>query len=378
MSTVLKIAVNVRLLIPGKLEGIGRFSHEILWRLVRDHPEVHFDFLFDREVPKQFLYGPNVKGHRLFPPTRHPLLYPPWFEASLPRRLGKLKPDLFLSMDGFLSLKSKVPQVPIIHDLNFEFQPDWLPGRVGRYYRKWFPRFAKKAVRIGTVSEFSRQDIHKTYSIPLDQIEVVSNAASNVFAPLSGMERATAKAEFGRGAPYFLYVGSMHARKNVAGMIEGFKRFVETTDAPHKLLLAGVAMWKEDDSLFNDEALKNRLLRLGRVSDETLVRLYNGAEALVYVPYFEGFGLPIVEAMASGCPVMTSDRGAMQEVAAGAAYQANPDDPDSIARGFARLSESESMLAELRSAGLKRAEAYAWDKSAAQLWNLVEHALDRS
>ena len=131
----MRIAINTRLLLPDKLEGIGWFTHEIMSRIVKAHPEHTFIFIFDRAFDQRFIYAENVEPVVMWPPTRHPLLYRIWFNWLLPRKLKKLKADAFISPDGYLALSSTVPTLAVIHDINFEHYPEDLPGAYGRYYR---------------------------------------------------------------------------------------------------------------------------------------------------------------------------------------------------------------------------------------------------
>jgi hypothetical protein len=155
MSKKIRIAVNTRLLQANKLEGIGWFSFETLKRITAAHPEIEFHYIFDRPYAKEFITSGNIRPHVYLPPTRHPKLWHWWLEYSLPFAFSRIKPDLFLSPDGFLSLRSHVPQVPVIHDINFEHRPQDSAVAAAEFYRRYFPLFAEKAIRIATVSEFS-------------------------------------------------------------------------------------------------------------------------------------------------------------------------------------------------------------------------------
>jgi glycosyltransferase involved in cell wall biosynthesis len=172
------VAVNTRLLMPGKLDGIGWFTYETLKRIVRAHPEIDFVFLFDRKYNKEVIFAENVQAVILGPPTRHPILWYIWFEFRIRAYLRRKKPDLFLSTDGFLSLHPKTPSVAVIHDINFEHRPADLPWLNRFYHRYFFPRFANKASRIVTVSEFSRRDIINQYEIPEDKVDLAYNGVN--------------------------------------------------------------------------------------------------------------------------------------------------------------------------------------------------------
>ena len=144
----MRIAVNTRFLLNKKMEGFGWYTFEIVKRLVEQHPEHEFYFFFDRPYDERFIFGKNVIPIVLNPPARHPLLFILWFEFSVYRALKKNKIDLFFSPDGYLSLRSKVPQIGVIHDINFEHYPKDLPFSARIYLCYFFPRFVKKAKKI--------------------------------------------------------------------------------------------------------------------------------------------------------------------------------------------------------------------------------------
>ena len=148
----LKIAVNTRLLLKNKLEGIGWFTYESFKRIVKNHPEHEFHFIFDRPWDEAFVFGDNVIPHKISPPARHPFIIFAWYEYSLPRMLKKINPDILVSPDAFNTLHSPVKKLTEIHDLNFEHHPGQmtLPNR--KLYQYYTPRIAKTSDRIATVS----------------------------------------------------------------------------------------------------------------------------------------------------------------------------------------------------------------------------------
>ncbi len=178
------IAVNTRLLLPDKLEGMGRFAQETLKIITREHPEHQFVFIFDRKFSDEFVFSDNITPITCFPPARHPLLWYWFFEWSIPAVLQKVKADLFLSPDGWLSLRTPVRSLPVIHDLNFFHLPELIPWQVRQYYDYFFPRFIQKADRIATVSDFTRQDIVTLFNYSKQNIDVVYNGVSEGFRPL--------------------------------------------------------------------------------------------------------------------------------------------------------------------------------------------------
>ena len=135
----MRIAVNTRLLLPGKLDGIGWFTAETLQRIVAAHPEHEFYFFFDRQYDRRFIYGPNVHPVVLCPQARHPVLWYLFFQVAVRRALKRYKIDLFVSPDGFIPLDTKVPTVSVIHDINFEHSNDYLRPSHQRYMTYFFP-----------------------------------------------------------------------------------------------------------------------------------------------------------------------------------------------------------------------------------------------
>jgi glycosyltransferase involved in cell wall biosynthesis len=230
------IAVNARLLLPDKLEGIGRFANETLRIITTGHPEHTFVFIFDRKFSREFIFADNIIPVTLIPPARHPVLWYLFFEWSVPRILRKFKADLFLSPDGWLSLSTKVRSMAVIHDLNFFHLPEYIPWHVRLYYNYFFPRFVKKATRIATVSEFSRKDISNMLHYDSQRIDVVYNGANDHFVPIDEEEQTIVRENFSQGCPYFLFVGLIHPRKNLSSLIMAFEGFKQSMNSNVKLV----------------------------------------------------------------------------------------------------------------------------------------------
>lgn len=373
----MKIAVNARLLLPDRLDGIGRFTHETLQRITREHPEHEFVFIFDAKPNQQFNYGENVTALSIMPPARHPLLFPLWFELSLPWLLRKIKPDLLLSPDGFLPLSSKLPSVAVIHDLNFEHYPEDLPVMVRRYYRFFFPKFAQKATRLATVSQYSKNDIATLYKIDPSKIDVVYNGSNEKFVPLSADKQQLIKNKFTAGKEYFFFVGTLHPRKNLVNLFKAFDQYKVSDEKGIKLVIAGAKMWwtEEMEEACESMRYRNEVVFTGRVSDAELSGLMASALALTYVSYFEGFGIPIVEAFRCGTPVITSNVTSMPEVAGDAALISDPFSVDSIANAMTQIAGDSELREHLKKAGTIRSYEFTWEMTAHRLWGCIEKAV---
>lgn len=367
------IAVNTRLLLKDKLEGIGWFTFETMKRITKQHPEIRFVFIFDRAYTEEFIFSDNVTPIAVGPQARHPYLWRYWFERTVPKILKEHKADLFLSPDGYLSLSTDVPSVNVIHDLNFEHHPKDLPFLTRRYYKKYFPQFAEKAKRIATVSEFSKKDIINTYGINGDKIDVVFNGANEMYTPCGEEIKKITKNKYAKNCDYFLYVGALHPRKNVARLLLAFDEFKKDHSSEIKLLIVGEMMWKNKklQDTFAQMKYRSDVIFTGRLNSIELKDVLASALALTYIPYFEGFGIPILEAMYSGVPVITSNLTAMPEVAGDAALLIDPHSTDSVKDAMLKLAKDEKSRKELILKGQIRKKEFSWNKTSELLWKCM-------
>lgn len=374
----LKIAVNTRLLLKDKLEGIGWVAYETLRRMVQKHPRDEFYFIFDRKPDPMFLFAENVKPVVIFPPARHPFLFVAYFDVVLPFALRRIKPDLYFSPDGYLSLYTKVPSVAQFHDLNFEHFPNDMPRLALRHYKKYFPKYARKARRIVTVSTFSKQDIVECYGVDPKKIDVAYNGANSVFQPVSDDTKVGIRKYYAQGKPYFMFVGSLHPRKNLARLFKAYDLFKEQTGSDIKLLIVGEKRWWTEPIRTAYESMKwgEEVVFTGRLSAEDLRLVTASALASVYVSYFEGFGIPIVEAFRCDTPVITSNVTSMPEVAGDAALLVDPFNEQSIADGMAMMLD-EKVRAAFIAKGRERQKDFSWDKAADDIWECMMKALQK-
>jgi glycosyltransferase involved in cell wall biosynthesis len=370
----MKIAVNTRLLLKDKLEGIGVFASETLRRITQNHPEHEFVFLFDRKYSDEFIFSKNITPVVIPPQARHPLLYYIWFEYSVAKALKAINADIFISPDGYLSLNSPVKQLQVIHDLNFEEQSYGIPWHERKYYKTFFPRYAKKATRIATVSEFSKNDISTRYGIDKSKIDVVYNASGAEFKPFEKQIQEEVRKKYSGGAPYFVCVGSINPRKNISNLLVAFDAFKSKNDSPVKVIFAGSKRWWNNEMQTIYETLKHKrdVIFTGRLEQTDLERITASAIASMNVSFYEGFGIPMVEAMNCDVPVIASDRTALPEIASDAALCVNPDSPENIADVMNRIYTDESLRKSLIENGRTRRNFFSWDKTAELLWKSIK------
>ena len=374
----MRIAVNARLLLPNKLEGIGWFAHETTRRMVANNPQHQFVLLFDRQPAQEFNYGPNVEMVVLRPPARHPLLWYIWFEIAMARYLNNRKHgiDVLYSPEGYLSLRARCPQVLTLHDINFHHHPEYLPKTYARYLNYYTPRFANRANHVLTVSQYSQTDICTAYNLPQSKVSVVYNGVDALFAPLTADEVERTRRTVSDGEPYFIFVGSMHRRKNAEGLLAAFEQFKRSTNAPHRLVLVGGDMFKagETQQLINQSAYAHHIVRVGHCQRHELAPLVGAAEALVFPSLFEGFGVPLAEAMSCGVPIASSNTTSMPEVAGDAALYFAPNSTDQMAEAMTQLAQQPQLRQQLSLRGLERVKRFSWDTSAQQVMQAVEQA----
>ena len=369
-----RIAVNTRFLIKNKLEGIGLFTYEALKHITQTHPEIEFYFLFDRPYAPEFIFGENVKPVVLFPQARHPILWYWWFEISVKRWLDKHQPDLFLSTDAYCCLHTTVPQVMVIHDLAYEHFADHVYGLATRYYRYFMPRYAQKAQRLATVSQFSKNDIVNLYNIAPDKIDVVYNGAKEVYKPVGEEIKNKVKTAYANGCNYFVYVGSIHPRKNVKNLLLAFEQFKLETNSDFKLLIIGRKAWdfEEVDEAHTKMKFKDDVKFLGHLPPDELCNLVASAYAMVYVSLFEGFGIPIIEALSCEVPVITSSTTSMPEAAGDAAILVNPLVVEEIAGALKRLALDNDLRNDLIAKGKIQIKKFSWQLTGEKLWRCCE------
>ncbi|MCQ2284394.1 MAG: glycosyltransferase family 4 protein [Bacteroidales bacterium] len=374
----MKIAVNTRLLLKDRLEGIGWFSHESLRRIVQQHPEHQFYFIFDRPYDESFVYADNVTPVVAHPPARHPYLWYLFFEWGIPHQLRNIRPDLFLSTDGWVPLHLKdIPVVDVIHDLNFEHHPDFIKPTVLRYYNRFFHRFAQVSARIATVSEYTRQDIHNLYGVPQNRIDVVYNGCNENFKPLSAEKQRQVRQQYAQGCEYFLFVGLIHKRKNLANIFRAFDAFKAKESSDAKLLVVGDKKWwqGEIEDAYNAMQYQSDVIMMGRQPMDVLCDLYASARALVYASLFEGFGIPIVEAFNAETAVITSNVTSMPEVAGDAAVLVDPNRVPQIADAMLALWKDDAFRSQLIQKGQEQRNLFSWQQTADRLWNTIEQVL---
>lgn len=373
----MKIAVNTRLLIKGKLEGIGWFTYETLKRITTQHPEHHFYFIFDRQYDSEFIFSENITPIILTPPTRHPFLWILWFEYRIPKILKKIGADIFLSTDGYISLRTNVPQIDVIHDINFVHNPKQLPKLTSWYYNKYFVKFARKARHIGTVSEFSKKDICDTYKIPAEKVTVCYNGANNCYQPLTDAEKDNVRKQYSNGKKYFVFVGALSPRKNVDGLLRAFETFRDRYDIDMNLIIIGGSLHKteEIEKIYSEMDHKDDVIFTGRLETSELSKLVAAAECLTYIPHFEGFGIPLLEAMYAETAIICSNTSSLPEVVGDAAIICDGNNTNEVAEKMHIICTNNELRMSLINKAKEQRTKFSWQKTSEKLWECIKTAI---
>ncbi|MCB0633569.1 MAG: glycosyltransferase family 4 protein [Lewinella sp.] len=369
----MRIAVNVRFLLKDRLEGIGWYTHEVVRRLVERHPEHEFIFFFDRPYDPAFVFGSNVTPVVAYPPARHYLLWWWWYEMMLPYLLKKYGADVFFSPDGYCSLRSKVPTVMVTHDIAHVHYPCQIPAWARHYYHRYVPLYLQRAEQVITVSEFVKQDITQHYHIPVEKITVAGNGVKTIFQPITEVQQTTIRAKYSNGKPYFFYIGAIHPRKNVERLIRAFDLFRSQYPSDMQLLIGGRLAWQSDSmkQVWQEAIYKNDIHGLGYIPEERLPGVLGSALALTYISLFEGFGVPLLEAMQAEVPVITSNVSSLPEVAGDAALLVDPTSEAEIARAMQEIATKPRLREELVEKGSIQRSKYSWERTADIIWDIL-------
>jgi glycosyltransferase involved in cell wall biosynthesis len=365
----MRIAIDARLWGEPQ-SGIGRYTRALVEALVRDPQGATFALYLDREAPAL----PAAAEARVLPwPQR--LLWTLW---ALPRDLRRRPVDLFHGVTGFeLPRRGPYALVTTVHDLIPLRFPALVPWRHRLAVRLLLGSALRHAAQVIAVSEATRAEILERYPIPPERVVVVPEAADTQFAPPAAADRARVRGDYGLDGPYVLFVGLLEPKKNLGTLLRAVARLARTGRlGSATLAIAGAAGWGTEDPAAAAArlGLGDRVRCLGPVPDADLPALYGEALVFVFPSLWEGFGLPVLEAMAAGAPVLASRRGALPEITAGAAWLVEPDE-GALAEALERLLGDAALRARLREAGLARARAYSWERAARETMAVYRAAL---
>jgi glycosyltransferase involved in cell wall biosynthesis len=344
--------------------GVSTYILNLMRCLPRVRPENVYIVFQGRDAP--FVAG--VEPITSAAPTWKPLVRIFCEQAVLPIEYPRARLDVLHGTVNVVPLLAMVPAVVTIHDLSFLHVPDrFAPAKVAYLTRlvKWSTRHATHVI---AVSEYTRNDLIRSFDLDESRVSVVYSGVDPGFRPVSLDESTEIRQKTTAGRPYILHVGTLEPRKNIDVLLRAFAACRREDDIPHLLVLVGAKGWMYSRlfALTHDLGLEDHVRFVDYVRPETLPLWYNGADVLVYPSAYEGFGLPVLEAMASGLPVITSASSAMSELAGGACLTVAPGSQEALQLALARMLTQTDLRASLRRAGLERAARFSWERCATE------------
>jgi len=342
----------------GHISGVGGYTARLLEALGgQSHGIERLIVLSNRDISIDPRPGLEVYARRRFP------IRSAWMQLVLPTILRELRPDLVHFTNYLAPVVTRTPFVVSFHDMSLTILPEAHTLKKRLLTASLIPTVARKAARILVPSESTRRDVVRLLGVDAGRIRLVPYAASPLYRPLP----ASAQSLLARGVrpPYFLYVGTLEPRKNLARALRAFLR-VAPALPDHQFVIVGQAGWKYGEILreAGRPELLARVVRTGYLPEEELPLLYNHAVALVYPSLYEGFGLPVIEAMACGTPVLTSRTSSLGEIAHDAALLVDPTSEDELADGLSTLAGDEGLRRSLAARGRERAALFSWERTA--------------
>lgn len=362
----------------GSRSGIGVYTYELAKRL-RDGDGMAFhgnlfNFLGrnDNRIALEGIDMPIIQRH-LFPYGVYRRIWnwaPISYGMFFPERT-----DLTVFFNYVVPPRIKGRVITTVCDMTYLRCPETMDRRNLKRIREGIDYSVRRSSRVVTISEFSKREIVKLLGVPEEKIRVVPSAP-NISEDMAEIEDV--KAKFHIEGPYILYVGNLEPRKNLVRLLEAFARIKTRAGIPHRLVLAGGRGWNNEDF---DRALaanpcRGEVILTGYVTTAEKNALYQGADAFVFPSLYEGFGIPPLEAMHWGCPVVAANAASLPEVVGDAAALVDPLDPAAIADGLLRVLEDREYANRLREVGRRQAKKYTWDESARRLLAVCAEVLN--
>jgi glycosyltransferase involved in cell wall biosynthesis len=343
--------------------GVGVYTTQILHAMSVDRPDCRLTVF---GPPGAFIHVPN-SSYRPLPRARLIGRHLQW-----PARIRQLKPDAYFGPAGVMPLGDVgCPSVITIHDLAIYRNSGWFPARQPLSTRFVVPRSVLRADVVLAVSENTAEDIVDIFGIPRSRIQVVPHGVAASFTPMSAEDLAFARERLKLPERFILFVGTIEPRKNLETLLEAWAMMRDRPD----LVVVGAWGWRY-------ESIRERMSRMGPglhhiegLDPSDLPAVYNLARALAHPAWYEGFGLPPLEAMACGTPVLVSDRSSLPEVVGGAGMVVKADDPNAWRAALEKVIGDTDLAADLRHRGILRAAEFSWSRAASQTWAAIDRAI---
>ncbi|MHB8168722.1 MAG: glycosyltransferase family 4 protein [Thermoleophilia bacterium] len=369
----MRIGIDARLLIHRR--GMGNFVYNLLMELAKlPGDEQYILYVDDRRAAE---HAP--RDSRFVVKLLSPKLYPLWEQISLPLAIKRDRLDALHcpANTAPLCLPKHLKLVLTIHDVMFLLPKTFLPQspslyqRIGRmYYRLVAPQAAKKATCIMTVSKHSMRDIADKLNIPNEKIRVIYESGNVQCCRLPDSSSVVdVKQRYAIDGQFILALGALDPRKNTLGVLRSFTHLKKLTPLPIRLVVAGLSREAKNQfqTFVSEMSLDGQVILLGFITEQDLVALYHGADVFLYPSLYEGFGMPVLEAMVCGTPVITTSAGSIPEVAGDATLFVDPKNPEEIAHAILQIISDTELRNRMIGKGLEQAKQFSWAKTAKQM-----------
>ena len=348
--------------------GPGEYSRSLLNALLRiDRINEYYLFLPNAALAERYREFPNA--HPVVLTTRSKLLFD---QVAIPRAVRKYGCDVVINLKHSVPLFTGAPAIFVMHGADWLAFPQnyYLFDRL--YHKVSLPLFCRKAARIISVSHDATRIAVDRLNLPPSKVATVYHGFRTDFQRVEAPERlARARARYKLPERFILYVGRIYPMKNVRGLVEAFAKLRDRI--PHSLVICGIKHYKTepDFAAIDQHSLHDRVIPTGFVEEEDLPALYSMADAFVLPSLYEGFGIPLLEAMACGCPIVTSTQGSCPEVVDGAGVLVNPRDSADIAEGIYKVVTDRGIAAGLVAKGYQRVAQFSWEKCAGETLDVI-------
>jgi len=372
----MRIVVNSAFLTATYSEGYTNFLFETFKRITTNHPDHEFVFVCESQSAGTFNFGNNVKIHSLKQRKNNVVILKYWYDIRIPYLLRKYKADLFFSPGNLCSVHTKVKQCVMVNDFSFLKSSSHFTKTPLLFYKKHMVKSIRKANEIIVFSAFTKKEIIRDYEGAADKVTIIYNGITNGYGLATDEISDETKKKYTGGKDFFLYAGSLHPSMNLVNLLKAFSLFKKRQQSSLKLVICstGTENNKSFVQLLNRYKYRSDVILSERTGESAGLRLLPSAYAMVYPVLADDFSTPLINAMQSGIPVITSVNSAMQEITDGAALYVNPGDPADIAAAMMRLYKDEKLRNELIEKGRSSVLRYNWDKSAGQLWKSMQKA----
>jgi len=372
-ETDMRIGIDARIVHYAR-GGISNYVLHLLEALAALDADTDYCVLYSRKDRDPPLPGPNFHPVACWTPSHHRLER--W---ALGVEIARLGLDLLHSPDFIPPAGGISRSVITIHDLNFLYYPQFLTAESRRYYNQQIEWAVRRADHILADSHATKSDLTSLLDVPPEKVTVVHLAANPAFHPLPKAQARQVAAQYGLEPEYLLFVGTLEPRKNLPGLLHAYRLLLDAGVTAAPLVLVGGKGWLYNRIFERIEVLRlsEQVRFLNDVPDADLPGLYSAASVLAMPSFYEGFGLPALEAMACGTPVVVARRASLPEVVGEAGLLVDPDDPDDIARALARVLTEEPLRTKMRELGLAQAARFTWEETARRTLEVYRSVLAR-